>query len=278
MRNKRDPRAEASAITDAELLALFQRQPTEAWRLFIDRYADVIFALIRGLGFNYDEAMDRFVYVCEKLSEKNYRRLRGIKFAGSRGDLTPWVRQVVKRLCISWAWSEEGRRRLLKPVQDMNPIEQRVFELYFWQHLSPSQIEERLQQEHFPAIGPASVYEALDQILSKLSEKKLWRLISNANRSGTVVSLDEVNEESGQSFEVADERPGPETKLIEREHDELLQKALKHLPEQQVLILQFRFEHSMSFKEISSILRLDETEVRSLVRSAIERLKRWLVK
>lgn len=278
MRNKRDPTAQASSIADAELLALFQREPAEAWRHFIDRYADLIFALIRGLGFDYDEAMDRFVYVCEKLSEKNYRRLRSIKYAGNRGELTPWIRQVVKRLCISWAWSEAGRRRLLKPVQDMNATEQRVFELYFWQHLSPSQIEERLRQEHFPGIGPASVYEALDQILSKLSEKKLWRLISNANRFGNVVSLDKVDQESGQIIEVADERPSPETELIEREHDELLQKALEHLPERQVLILQFRFEHSMSFKEISSMLRLDENEVRSLVRTAIERLKRWLVK
>jgi DNA-directed RNA polymerase specialized sigma24 family protein len=277
MRNNKEPNAESAALTDAELLALFQREPAEAWAHFIDRYADLIFALIRGLGFGYDEAMDRFVYVCEKLSEKDYRRLRGIKYAGSRGELTPWIRQVVKRLCISWAWSEEGRRRLLKPIQTMTATEQRVFELYFWQHLSPSQIEERLRQEHYQEIELASVYSALDHVLSKLSEKKLWRLLSSANRA-TVVSLDAVNEKSGERFDVADERPNPESTMIERESDELLQHALRHLPERQVLVLQFRFEHAMSFKEISTILRLDENEVRTLARTAMERLKRWLTK
>jgi RNA polymerase sigma factor (sigma-70 family) len=263
---------------DTELLTLFQQQPEQAWRVFIDRYADSIFSLIRSLGFDYDQSMDRFVFVCEKLCEKNYRRLKAIKYAGSRGELLPWVRQVVKRLCINWAWSEDGRRRLLKPIQQMSPIEQRIFELYFWHGLLPSQIDECLRQEHFAEIEPATVFEALDNIFSKLSEKKLWRLISNHARARRLVSLDSLDDESNVTWEPPDEQPDPEHGLLKREQDQLLQDALTYLPERQVLVLQFHFEHGLSPREIGGMLRLDEAEVKNLVKTGIERLRRCIEK
>ena len=270
------PVRSSTATTDGELLTLFQREPDQAWRLFIDRYADMIFSLIRGLGFDYDQAMDRFVFVCEKFCEKDFRRLKGIKYAGSRGDLTPWVRQVVKRLCINWAWSADGRKRLLKPIARLAPIEQRVFELYFWQGLSPSEIDERLRQEHFEDTEPASVFVALDRIFSQLSQKKLWRLISNLARARGFVSLDAIDEESGLSWEPIDEELDPERDLIQREQDRLLQQALTHLPERQVVVLQFHFEHALSIKEVAGILGMEEREVRKLVNVGLEQLRTLL--
>jgi DNA-directed RNA polymerase specialized sigma24 family protein len=263
-----------SALTDSELLSLFHHNPSQAWRLFIDRYANAIFSLIRSLGFDYDAAMDRFVYVCEKLCEKDFRRLKAIKYAGSRGDLTPWVRQVVKRLCINWAWSEDGRKRLLKPIARLGPFEQRVFELYFWQGLSPSEIDERLRLEHFAEVEAAAVFEALDLILSQLSEKKLWRLISNLARTRGSLSLDDVDEETGLRLDLPDEDAGPETTLLRQEQDRILQRALSHLSDRQVLALQFRFEHALSTHEVAEIMRLDEREVKKLLDSSLERLRK----
>lgn len=265
---------QASTVpSDSELLVLFQTNSPKAWRLFIDRYADGMFSLIRSLGFDYDQAMDRFTYVCEKLCEKDFRRLKAIKYAGSHGDLTPWVRQVVKRLCVNWAWSENGRKRLLKPIARLGPLGQRVFELYFWQGLTPSQIDERLRQEHFAEVTPASVFTALDQILSQISEKKLWRLISNLARTRGSVSLDDVDEESGLSWDAPDPQPDPELMLIQREQDQTLQRAVDDLNPRQLLILQFRFEHALSLREIGQIMRLEEREVRTIVDTSLELLR-----
>lgn len=47
------------APSDRELLGLFQTSPAQAWRLFIDHYADAMFSLIRSLAFDYDQTMDR---------------------------------------------------------------------------------------------------------------------------------------------------------------------------------------------------------------------------
>lgn len=267
------PRSKPS-LTDGELLTLFQEDPQRAWRLFIDRYANAIFSLIRNLGFDYDAAMDRFVFVCEKLSAKDFHRLKTIRYAGSYGDLTPWIRQVVKRLCINWAWSEEGRKRLLKPIARLGPLEQRVFELYFWHGLLPSEIEERLRQEHFSQAEPAAVFEALDKILSRLSEKKLWRLVSNLARARGALSLDEMGEDSGPSWDVADLEGNPESDLLEREQDQILQRALQHLPERQVLMLQFRFEQALTVAEIAEILRIEEREVKKQLDSSLLLLRK----
>lgn len=260
--------------TDSELLELFQVNPPRAWRLFIDRYGDAMFSLIRSLGFDYDQAMDRFTFVCEKLCEKDFRRMKAIKYAGSRGDLTPWIRQVVKRLCINWAWSEDGRKRLLKPIASLGPLEQRVFELYFWQGLTPSQIDERLRQEHFTNFESTSVFDALEQILSRISEKKLWRLVSNLSRSRGAISLDEPDDESGIVPDVAADGPDPETELIQREQDQILQRALRHLPAQQVLMLQFRYEHALRPGEIADLMRLDERDIHRSLEDGLKTLRK----
>ena len=267
---------QSDPLSDAELLTLFQNEPDRAWQCFIDKYADNIFSLIRSLGFDYDESMDRFVYVCEKLCEKDFRRLKGIKYAGSYGDLSPWVRQVVKRLCINWAWSEDGRKRLLKPISRLGARERRVFELYFWNGLSPAEIEERLRQEHFDGVEPATVFTALDQILSQLSEKKLWRLISNLSRARRSFSLDEVDEESDLGLDPRDERPDPEQELIRREEDQRLQHGLQALPRQDLLIVQFRFEHALSTREIAEMLKLSEHQVKRALKASLQCLKKSL--
>jgi len=263
-------------LSDSDLLALFQHQPEKAWRTFIDKHADTIFSLLRNLGFDYDQAMDRFVYVCEKLTEKNFRRLKAIKYTGSHGDLTPWLRQVVKRLCINWAWAENGRKRLLKPIARLGPCERRVFELYFWNGLMPSVIEERLSQEHFEGVTLASVFLALEQIFSRLSEKKLWRLISNLARAGGPASLDEVDDELGLSIDPPDGSPDPEQELVRREEDQRLQAALRDLPEQHLLIVRFRFEHALGTREIAEMLGREEREVKSTLKASLRLLQKSL--
>ncbi len=265
-----------SLVSDSDLLALFEHQPEKAWRAFIDKHADTIFSMLRSLGFDYDQAMDRFVYVCEKLTEKNFRRLKAIKYAGSQGDITPWLRQVVRRLSINWAWAAEGRKRLLKPIARLGPCERRVFELYFWNGLMPSVIEERLSQEHFENVTLGSVFQALDQIFSRLSEKKLWRLISNLARAGDPVSLDDADNEGGFSLDPPDDSSDPELELVRREEDRRLREALRELPQQDLLIVQFRFEHALGTREIAEVLGRNEREVKSALKASLQMLKKSL--
>ena len=260
---------------DAEIPQLFRQDPHHAWELFTQRYADVIFSYLRHLGFDYDETMDRFVYVCQKLCEQDFRRLKSVRYAGSYGDLTPWLRKVIKNLSINWVWSTEGRRRLLKPITRLPARQQRIFELYFWKGLCPSALCEQLQLEHQQTDLP-EVLDALESLFSLLSQKKLWRLMSNLMRMRREMSLDDVDEETGIGMEPAEGGPNPEEALMEREEEERMNRALSNLDSQERLMIQFRYEEGMVVSEIAELLRASEKEVQSTLKGALQKVRRLL--
>ena len=263
------------SLPDAELLTLFAKEPERAWRLFIDRYAEPIFSYLQRLGFDYDQAMDRFLYVCEKLCEQDFRRLKAIKYVGQSGDLTPWLRKTVRNLSINWTWSVEGRKRLLKPIQRLSAREQRIFELYFWKGLSPSRIHEQLRLEHHQ-IDMVEIFDALERIFSLLSRKKLWRLMSNLASARGEVSLDEIDEETGFGIEAADERANPEEALLEKEAEERISSALDGLSSRERLVVEFRYTEAMALKNLAAMLGLSEREVKNSLKSALNKLRRTL--
>ncbi|MEL7060074.1 MAG: hypothetical protein AAGN46_08620, partial [Acidobacteriota bacterium] len=94
------PLAPADEASDDALLALFRRRPQVAWEQFLERYAGRIVAQLRGLGLESDDAMDCFVFVCERLARDRWRRLRDVQRTGARGELVPWLRQVVRHAAI----------------------------------------------------------------------------------------------------------------------------------------------------------------------------------
>jgi RNA polymerase sigma factor (sigma-70 family) len=269
-----NPNSTALELSDAEVLALFHQDPERAWGLFIERYADVILSDLHHLGFDYDQAMDRFMYICEKLCEGDFRRLKTIRYAGSYGDLLPWVRQAVKHLCINWAWSAEGRKRLFKSIARLPVREQRIFELYFWKGLSPSEIYEHLRLDHQPDIELTEVFEALEHIFSHLSQKKLWRLMSNLARRRGTCSLEEIDAETGIGFDPVDARPNPEEALIQKQTEEQINRALDGLSPRERLLIQFRYEEGMAIKEIADMLHVGEREVKSSLKVSVEKLRR----
>ena len=66
--------------------------------------------------------------------------------------------------------------------------------------------------------------------------------------------------------------------LIQREQDQTLQRAVDDLTPRQLLILQFRFEHALSVREIGQIMRLEEREVRKLLDTSLELLRKSIEK
>jgi RNA polymerase sigma factor (sigma-70 family) len=261
---------------DAEVLTLFHCDPAQAWEMFIERYADVILGYLRSLGFDYDQTMDRFVYVCEKLCEEDYRRLRMINYVGGAGDLSPWVRKVVARLCIDWARMANGRKRLLKSIAELPAREQHVFELYFWKGLSPTEIHEHLRLSDHLGMEMSEVLDALDHIFAHLSRKKLWRLMCALVRRQGVVSLDEIDEDTGTRSDLADAQPSPEEALIEQETKQQIVRAMDSLSLMEQSIIGLRYEKGMTAREIAQQLDLNERRVKSLVKVILGKLRQVL--
>jgi RNA polymerase sigma factor (sigma-70 family) len=267
---------ENQQIDDTTLLKLFRQDSFAAWRVFCEKYSDFIYTILRRAGFDYDEAMERFVYVFEKLCEQDFRRFKTIKYAGNEGDLTPWLRQVVKNLCVNWAWSADGRKRLFGFVAEMPPREQRVFQLYFWQGQTPTEIYENLRLEHDKTVELADVFDALEAIFARLSEKKRWNLMSNLNRMRKTLSFDGEGEDGNFFIEPIDENSlNAEEHLQKKEVFAELKSAFETLSAREKLVVQFRYEETMSLGEIAKMLGWEERETTNLHKSAIYKLRKF---
>ncbi|MEZ5346457.1 MAG: sigma-70 family RNA polymerase sigma factor [Pyrinomonadaceae bacterium] len=269
---------EKHSISDSDLLDLFQQESHRAWKLFCEKHSDFIYTMLRHMGFDYDAAMERFVYVFEKLCEDDFRRLKSVKYAGDDGDLTPWLRQVVKNLCISWAWSKNGRKRILGFVKEMSEREQRIFKLYFWQGRTPFEIYEILRLEHDQDAIIEDVFDALEKIITHLSEKKLWRLISGLSRDRKSLSLDYEDEETGLKIEPCEKNgKSPEEKLSANEEKKELNKAFNTLSTREKLVLQFRYEEGLTLGETAKNFGWEKREAVNLHKSAIYKLRKLLL-
>lgn len=266
-----------TAVSDRELLDLFRRDPSAAWCRFLDRYASFMLAELRRLSLNHDAAMDGFVYVCEKLAEGGFRRLRAVRRLGDRGELVPWLRTVVRNLATNWVWSREGRKRLLKSVAVLRPRAQRVFQLYFWQGLRPSEVLEELRRQGDQA-SPIEVFDILEELFSMLSETRVWHLVSGLARQREPVSLDSPTSEEESPPEPAAPGPDPEEALIHRQAAAEAQRALDTLPARDRLIVQLRYEAALAAAEIAAIVGLDPAEVEERLRAVRSRLRDELVR
>ncbi|MEZ5424653.1 MAG: sigma factor-like helix-turn-helix DNA-binding protein [Pyrinomonadaceae bacterium] len=261
-------------LSDDELLKLFRREPDRAWNLFIKRYADHIYTQIRSLGFDYDEAMDRFVYVCEKLSENDFRRLLAVDHTGERGELIPWLRTVVKNLCINWAWSKEGRRRLFKSIEDLPPAEQKIFELYFWRGFSADEIYEQMRLDGQPDLKFISVLDSLERIFRALGRQNLWRLFCSLARRTGEDSLDQIEEETG--LQPADERADAEETLLQKETVRRVNRALENLSTEERIAVRLHYVEKLTIGEVARLRRSSEREIKNALKTALRKLRREL--
>lgn len=268
-----EPREE---VSDDALLLLFRDDPQRAWDLFLRRYADPIFRHIQRLGFDYDDAMDRFTYVCEKLSEKNFRRMRTVRHTGRDGELTPWIRTVVERLCISWLWSVEGRERMFRSLESLPSGDRRVFELHFRHGLTPLAIHEQLRIETQTDLATADVFDALERIFARLSPNRLWRLISHLARARGTLSLNHVASDDGEDFvhDLPDPSLTPEEALLAKEEGARARRQFETLSIEERLILRMRYDDALEIPAIAKLLGAGEQEVRGRLRAALASLRK----
>lgn len=258
---------------DAELLRLFRDDPGRAWPVFLERYADRILGWLHHFGFDDDEAMDRFVFVCERLAEDRCHRLRSIPRLGDDGELVPWLRQVVRNLTTTWARSTEGRRRLFRCIEELSDQDQEVFRLHCWHGLRASDVYERLRASG-RRIELIDVFGSLERIYGALTEAHRWRLLCQIGRVARPESLDAREAHTG--WQPAETAADPETRAVVADERRRLATALGRLEARDRLALQLRYEETMDYREIAEVLACDPSTARRRIGRAIETLGREL--
>jgi RNA polymerase sigma-70 factor (ECF subfamily) len=111
----------------------------------------------------------------------------------------------------------------------------------------------------------------------------LWRIALNLcydelrkNTRRRESLLEDTDSAGGESSEFADERPGPDLRLVEQERADLVRQALGQLAEPYRAVVVLRHYEGLKFREIGDVLEIPEGTVKSRMAEALTLLNRIL--
>jgi RNA polymerase sigma-70 factor (ECF subfamily) len=91
-----------------------------------------------------------------------------------------------------------------------------------------------------------------------------------------MVRLDEPNEDTGTTTDVADSKLSVEENLLRRERLAAIRKTVHNLPERQRMAVIMHKYQQMDYKQIAEVLKLSESATKSLLFRAYETLREQL--
>jgi len=220
-------------------------QTKNAWHEFLDQYTRLILKVIWLREHDYDEAMEKYVYVCQKLSENNFSRLRKFQtdYKHNPPKFTTWLASVVRNLTIDAHRKKHGRKRYPKLLQEMSAMYRKFFKLYYWKGYSLEEIDRQ-----FSASEPDENRSALE-IHQDIKARYLSSNQTPPDKEQPVSFqryLDELNYSTAQSNGM------PSGELAD-----FFRYWLQKLPAKRRLVLKLRFWEDLKPLEIAEILNLE---------------------
>jgi RNA polymerase sigma-70 factor (ECF subfamily) len=141
---------------------------------------------------------------------------------------------------------------------------------------------EELAQEVFLRVYRSrESYEASAKFTTWLYRIATNLAVNNARdtkheRAENQISLDEPDEESGSTMDVADTRITVEQQMLREERLAAIRKVVEALPERQRMAVLMHKYQNMDYKEIAGVLKLSESATKSLLFRAYESLRESL--
>ena len=227
----------------------------DAWSIFLENYGGIIFQVIRHFESDAEDAADCFQFVCERLCEAQFRRLRRFK-PGGPAKFTTWLRAVVRNLCLDWQRKRFGRPRLFRSVARLSDLDQQVFRLVHERGVTEQEALLHLTPK-FPGLTLQLLSDAIERINKALSSNQNWllRTRTKLSRQRSTEPIDEV-----QRTEPTSSDANPEALAIAAERKTVLARALRKLPTNEKLLLRLRYEEEMTLEQIARLLQMGNAQ------------------
>lgn len=263
---------------DLELVRRILADDTAAWQAFVDRYAGLLYSVIRKYlrSRDVDEVRTVMVDVLVSLRRSKLRTYQG------RAGLSTWLTLVARSQALEALRRRFGRGRDVKGFERLSESERLLFRLYHVEGRSAREVirEIAVNGETWTLDRFVAAVRAVEQ---KLGDRWLRRLAYDLHAqsvgaaSGRMLEyLDHVREEFQQ-------HPGghsPEYHLLEREArltSQRLAERIAGLPAAEKRILELRFERGWSARQIAHELGLPSARgVYSTTERIVRQLRRWL--
>lgn len=254
---------------------LLQELPSDraspAWKQFLQAFSPTIVAVVRQYEPGKQGLQDGFLFVCEKLSDNQFRRLtawkeqEGVAFTG-------WLRAVVSRLCVDWYRKQHGRPRPFRSIAKLSELERQVYHCRFEQGMSIQSCHATLSAcyTELTAIQLAGIIRKLNVVLTS---RQHWLL---SVRQSATVSLDSAQSDRSIPADLVNEQT-PASFAASEETSAQLETALNELTDEQQLLLKLRYRHGLALKEVARLAGLEDLfKARYQIRLALDRLARLL--
>jgi DNA-directed RNA polymerase specialized sigma24 family protein len=227
-----------------------------AWREFLTSYSNLFLKIIWQFEHDRDEVMEKYLYVCSKLSANNFAVLK--RYREQSGDNPPrlehWLAVVVRNMCVDAHRSAHGRPRLPKAMHRLSDFDRTVFKMFYWMGLTVEEISHRVGS------GLNGTMESVNRSLARI-ERVLTRLPEPGKPDPVFIPFDE------STISGRDEDDGTET-------DELLQRCLTMLPDQERLVVRLRFWEDMTAKQIARLVKITpEHRVYTILQNALKLMR-----
>ncbi|MDX6304581.1 MAG: hypothetical protein QOI77_1550 [Blastocatellia bacterium] len=229
-------------------------EPQEAWTQFLQQYSALVFQVVRHFEHNNDHAADCFQFVCERLSEKSFRRLHQFKVDGP-AKFSTWLRAVVRNLCLDWHRKEFGRPRVFRSISRLSALDQQVFRSVYERGVP---IEETFLQLRpgFQGLTKDQLEQSVKRIDKELTTKQRWLLGARSARN----SAPTYDQSDSMPLAIPDAEPDPEAQVLLSERRAALARALLRLSTRERLLMRLRFEQELTLDQIASLLDLGNAQ------------------
>lgn len=241
----------------------------DAWTEFLENYSPVLLQAVRRTIWDSERAADCFVFVCEQLSVRGYRRLLQYR-PESETSFVTWLRVVVRNLALDWHRKQYGRQRAFESVGRLSSLHQEIYRLRYQDGRSLDEVCLELGSR-FPKLSKEEVQRMDAEVRQSLSPRQQWLLA--AQRAETVA----LETEDGPQADVADPAPGPEDWAISAEEWQSLGRGLAKLEPAERLLLQLRFGQGATLAKIARFAGLADAQTADRrIRTILEKLRREL--
>jgi RNA polymerase sigma factor (sigma-70 family) len=224
------------------LLCLNAGQLDAGWAAFLETYSSVLRNIIRQFEADNSASDDCFEFVCAKLSDENFRRLKAFNPDGSAKFRT-WLTAVTANLCRDWRRSAYGRKRLPASVRQLPEFDQLVFKC-FYQHGMTHHECLHVLKSRFTKLTLEQISDTNARLHAALSSMQRWQLSIARNEPRSI-------DESTTEIEADDD--GPELLVQSDEEKRRLEKAMGRLEPQQRLLLQLRYQQDLTLREVAQL-------------------------
>jgi RNA polymerase sigma factor (sigma-70 family) len=256
---------------DKEFLRLVKGNPEAAWGRFQELYLPVIYSVIRLFADSYDQRMDLFVFVSEKLKEDRMRRVRGYRFRPETPcSFRSYLAVVVRNLGLDFVRASRGRYRPFRQIAGLGETDRLIFEYHLKERRSIVEVGHLLEARHGIRLRSEELRQRCARIESSLSHSQRWRLLSRVWASRRPLPVDPIEGTASEPGGLALQSVGknPEVVLDSKSARVAFGKALAGVEPRKRLALALRYKDGLKMREVAQVMRATEKQVEHWVREA----------